>query len=237
MAPVARELAARRGVLEPLQTADSIDGQIAELQTILERSAERPVDLLGFSWGAMLAFMYAARHPGDVRKLILIASGSFEDGCAERILPDRMSRLTEAEARELETLMDRLDDPAEDGKDRALARLGEIMARADAFRPGPPADVPLDVSFHIYQRVWAEARTLRSDGRLLALGASIRCPVVAIHGDHDPHPASGVRIPLARVARDFRFILLEKCGHRPWIELEARDAFFALLELELSPPR
>ncbi len=240
MAPVARELSRNRGVLEPLQTADSVDGQIEELRGMIARHADRPIVLAGFSWGAMLAFMYAARCPDEVRKLILISSGAFEEGFAARILPNRMSRLSEAESRELETLMDRLEDPLWAGreKDLALARLGEIMARADAYKIGYPADDPVEVDFHIHERVWAEARALRASGRLLALGVSIRCPVVAIHGDHDPHPADGVRIPLGRAVKDFKFILLEKCGHRPWIELEARDAFFARLEEEIGgfPP-
>lgn len=236
MAPVARELAATRGVLEPLQTADTIEGQLAELREILERRADRPVVLAGYSWGAMLAFMYAARFPGDVGKLILISSGAFEPESAGRILPDRLSRLSESESRELDTLMARLEDPAvpEKERDRALARLGEIMGRADAYRLGFTDEATVEVNFRIHQRVWAEALALRSDGRLLALGASIRCPVVAIHGDHDPHPAEGVRSPLARVVKDFKFVLLEKCGHRPWLELEAREAFFTFLKEEIS---
>jgi pimeloyl-ACP methyl ester carboxylesterase len=57
--------------------------------------------------------------------------------------------------------------------------------------------------------------------------------VLAIHGDSDPHPAAGVREPLSRTLPDFRFILLEKCGHMPWLERQARDTFYALLREEL----
>jgi hypothetical protein len=42
---------------------------------------------------------------------------------------------------------------------------------------------------------------------------------------------------LARLAeriRDFRFILLERCGHKPWIERHARDEFYTLLARELA---
>jgi pimeloyl-ACP methyl ester carboxylesterase len=56
---------------------------------------------------------------------------------------------------------------------------------------------------------------------------------VAIHGDYDPHPAEGVREPLSKVLKDFRFILLEHCGHLPWIEREAREGFFELVRGEL----
>jgi pimeloyl-ACP methyl ester carboxylesterase len=58
--------------------------------------------------------------------------------------------------------------------------------------------------------------------------------VVAIHGDHDPHPAEGVEKPLASVLGCFRFILLQNCGHQPWTERHARDAFYRVLEEELE---
>jgi pimeloyl-ACP methyl ester carboxylesterase len=81
----------------------------------------------------------------------------------------------------------------------------------------------------IYQRVWREAAELRRTGKLLAFGDKVRCPVVAIHGDYDPHPAEGIRAPLATVSSDLKFILLANCGHSPWVERQARDEFYSVL--------
>src|SRR5437899_4952417 len=75
MAPEARALASEWGVLEPLQTATSLDGQIEELRQALEQYCDLPVTLIGSSWGAMLSYLLAARHPALVRKLILVGSG------------------------------------------------------------------------------------------------------------------------------------------------------------------
>jgi pimeloyl-ACP methyl ester carboxylesterase len=52
MAPVARELARGRGIVEPLQTATSLEGQVEELRMTLESSTAPPVVLIGYSWGA-----------------------------------------------------------------------------------------------------------------------------------------------------------------------------------------
>ena len=62
----------------------------------------------------------------------------------------------------------------------------------------------------------------------------IRCPVVAIQGDYDAHPAEGIRKPLSRVVKDFRFILIEKCGHYPWMERQAKDKFYEILKDEIK---
>jgi pimeloyl-ACP methyl ester carboxylesterase len=78
MAPVARELSNMSGIIEPLQTAMSIGGQVEELQTVLKENTAFPVILIGHSWGAWLSFMFAAEYPSFISKLILVASGPFE---------------------------------------------------------------------------------------------------------------------------------------------------------------
>ena len=232
MAPVAEALSSVGGVLEPFQTADSIDGQVEELRILLDRLGGLPITLCGFSWGAWLAFIFTAQHANHVRKLILLSSGSFEEKYAEGIMATRLSRLPEGERKELIALMERFDDPAATDKDSALAGMGRLIARADAYHPVSGAESGFEVRYDIYRNVWREADELRRNGRLLDLGRQIRCPVVAIHGDYDPHSSAGVKIPLSRVLSDFRFILLKKCGHRPWIEKEAKDDFFEVLKNE-----
>jgi pimeloyl-ACP methyl ester carboxylesterase len=58
--------------------------------------------------------------------------------------------------------------------------------------------------------------------------------VVAIHGDSDPRPAEAAGEPLAGVLKKFKFILLGKCGHYPWIERYAKDKFYEILKNELK---
>jgi len=107
------------------------------------------------------------------------------------------------------------------------------MSKADSYNPLPHDSEILECQYDIYQSVWEQARELRSSGKLLELGKRIQCPVVAIHGNYDPHLSEGIKKTLSRILKDFRLILLEKCGHRPWIERSARDRFYNILEKEL----
>src|SRR5690242_20488364 len=93
MAPVARELSSRCGILEPLQTRETLEGQVEELQTVLRKHGQLPVTLIGYSWGAMLSYILTARQPSLVKKLILVSSGVFEEQYASTIMPTRLSRL------------------------------------------------------------------------------------------------------------------------------------------------
>jgi pimeloyl-ACP methyl ester carboxylesterase len=234
MAPVARELARERGVLEPLQTADTLEGQAQELRDVLETHGEPPVTLIGWSWGAWLGYILAAQYPALVRKLILVGCPPFEDQYVAQIQSTRISRLTKDQRRELEDITSALDDPSTKDSNTLLDRFGAIMSAADSFNPPPDDGEEIPVQFEINQRVWSAAAAMRAGGELLELGRQIRCPVVAIHGDYDPHPAEGVHLPLKSVLKDFQFIRLPRCGHAPWREREAREQFFAILRRELD---
>jgi len=229
MAPLARELSGIAGVIEPLQTADTLEGQVQELRAVLEENGGLPVNLIGFSWGATLGYILAARYPALVKKLILISGGPFDHKYSTSIMETRLSRLDQRTGSKIVSLMTALEDPATPDKDALFARLGELMTDADSYDPLSQESEILEYRYDICKGVWPQTAELRRSNRLLELGRKIRCPVVAIHGDYDPHPAAGVKEPLSRVLRDFRFVLLENCGHYPWRERLARDEFYSVL--------
>lgn len=234
MAPVARALASHHSVLEPLQTAASLEGQVEELKTVLEQNADLPVTLIGFSWGAWLGVIFAARYPAYIKKLIMISSGPFEEKYAAHIQETRLTRLSKKEKAELNSLLKSLHNPECEDKNTAFEQLGSLFSKTDAYDPLPHDSELIDYRIDIFQNVWKDAAEWRKSGKLLALAQQITCPIVAIHGDHDPHPAEGVQKPLAPLLKNFRFILLNKCGHMPWIEREAKDLFFDILIEELQ---
>ena len=201
MAPVARELASNWGVLEPLQTKASLEGQIEELKTVLEKHGDLPVSLIGFSWGAWLSCLVSAHYPSLVKKLILIGSGPFEEKYAERIQETRLNRLSEQERIEVKSLYEVLDNPEVENKSTAFARFGALFSKADAYDPLIGESEIIDYDPDIFQSVWKDAAELRRNGQLLKLGKQIKCPVVAIHGDYDPHPTEGVQKPLSTMLK------------------------------------
>lgn len=234
VAPVARELSAITGIIEPFQTATSLDGQVQELRSTLEQECRTPVILIGYSWGAFLSWFVAARYPDLVKKLILISSPPFEGKYAPAITQMRMRRLKKKERDEAQALCAKLADPdAAIDKNVDLAKLGSILAVADAYDSMHPEEEGFHCQYDAFRGVWDEAAELREKQVILQMAKRITCPVIAIHGDTDPHPAEGVNDPLARELKDFRFVLLEKCGHRPWIERYASEKFFEVLSKEV----
>jgi pimeloyl-ACP methyl ester carboxylesterase len=236
MAPVARELSTTAGILEPFQTQTTVDGQALELKTILEKNADVPVTLVGFSWGAWLSLIVAARYAALVKKLILISSPPFDESYAAQLRQTRRERLTPEERQEFDNILQTLADVSGEGREQQFARLGALAEKADAYDP-IPQEKSSEETIHfrpdIFQSVWSEAIDLRRTGKLLGYARNLKCPVTAVHGDHDPSPAEGVRQPLSEAVSDFKFILLSKCGHKPWTERHAREEFYKILREEL----
>jgi len=233
MASVARELSSFTGVLEPLQTTDTVEGQVEELRLVLQEDGDCPLVLVGFSWGAWLSFIVSAKYPSLVKKLILVSSGPFLDRYAVDIMKTRLSRLNEEEKDEVLSLLGKLDSSGPIDNN-VMKRFGALLSGADSYDLLPHESETLECSSEAYRYVWEQASRMRSSGDLLKLGEKIQCPVVAIHGDYDPHPAEGVKEPLENSLGDFRFILLEKCGHYPWLERNAGGRFYSILKAEIG---
>lgn len=235
VAPVAIELSKKFGVLEPYQTGKSIKEQVDELKEQINKYCTMPVKLVGYSYGAWLAYIFAAKYNETVQKIILICSGSFEEKHNINMLYERLSRLTHNEAEEVRKLLEIISDISNKNIDKEFKRFGVLISKADTYEEIPGLEKP-EIFFRpdIHQSVWKEAKEMRRTGALLNLGKNIKCSVTAIHGDYDPHPAKGVEEPLKKIITDFKMILLEKCGHTPWRENHAREKFFEVLENELT---
>ena len=240
MEPVAQRLGASRGVLEPMQSATTVHGQINELRLAVESLCVPPVVLIGHSWGAWLVCFVAAKYPALVRKMILIGAPAFEEKYVPLLRENRLERLTQDERQEFIFLADLLNRRGDVGEANThLGRLGDLAGKTDTYDPIPlDFDLPRpsisDKGGEIYAGVWPEAAAMRRTGEILAVTTRIKCPVVAIHGDYDPTPVEAVAAPLAASLGDFRMVVLEKCGHDPWRERWAVDKFYETLERQLT---
>ncbi|HBR70833.1 TPA: alpha/beta hydrolase [Candidatus Dependentiae bacterium] len=233
VAPVAEELSTNHGILEPFQQSQSIEGQVKELAEILKKNASFPVTLIGYSWGTWLSLIFAANYPQLVKKLILIGTPPLKPLFGNKIMKTRLSRLTDEEQAKYTTLISQFNSSTKE-KNHLMKQLHHLILKTDSFAPTTSEDHIVDYNYEIFEKVWSQASDWRKKVKLLEVAKKIQCPVVAIHGDYDPHPAEETKKPLTQLLKNFKFILLEKCGHSPWIEKYAKDAFYATLKRELD---
>ena len=232
--PVAERLSSSFGVVEHLQARPTVDGQIEGLAACVAAHSRGPIVLVGYSWGAWLALLAAARRPRLASKLILVSSGPLTSEFAHMTMKTRQSRMTDDERKDYQALVSVIEG---DGPERnaALTELGTLIERIDSYRLLPVrAEHSVSVDARIFESVWTEASALRESGALLNGLSSVRCPITVMHGIDDPHPLDGVRIHVLQSSPSASIIVLEKCGHSPWRESFAHEAFHGLLHAEIG---
>lgn len=233
LAPVAERLSKTSGVLEMLNSEENINGQVFEIYEEMIRHCDLPAIIVGHSWGAWLSWIFAAKFPHLISKMVLIGSPPFTDDFAREILATRMKRLEEDEQQQLAAGLNKID--SHPNPNQLLQKLGKLMVKADTLSPLSADDSVMEYQYPVFKNVWSEAEELRRSGKLLHLADKISCPVLAIHGNYDPHPFQGVHQPLSKNLKVFKMHIIDKCGHYPWNEEFAADDFFSILQKILSP--
>lgn len=223
----------RAGVLEPMQSKDSIEGLIEELHEQLEENCSGKVILAGHSWGAWLAGLYAEKYPRNVKKVILIGCAPLEECYVSAIEERRRANMTPEETEEFGRILQYLANGSGE-KSGYLRRLGEICGRADGYEEEESLCDETDADGALYEKVWNEASGMRSSGELLERFRRIACPLTLIQGAVDPHPVAGVLQPLKGGHADMKAYVLDRCGHTPWRERYARAEFARIMSEELE---
>lgn len=220
-AGICRGLADDFGIIEYLQTKNSIEELLEELRGVILHYQLDKVILIGHSWGAWLSYIFAAKYPQYVSKLIIVGCGPFELSYYDQLV----------EARNVKIM------PEEQKEDIRAANLytDDIEYDPDHYclLPNIKGDM---IAFHEeqFQSLMNEIVPMRASGELLDFTKAIECPTVAIHGKNDPHPWEGVKVLLENRLNDFKMLLIDKCGHEPWKEYYARDEFFHILKKEMN---
>ncbi len=170
----------------------------------------------------MLALCYGAAHPEPAVPLVLVGCGTFDVAArqryrelkAERTPPPLRDRLAELAAR-LGT------EPA---AAEEYCRLAEPLDHVAPWPSEPDPDAPgFDAVAH--GQTWEDALRTQASGQYPAAFAAIRAPVLMLHGDYDPHPGTMIRDGLRWTIPHLEYLELPRCGHEPWREQEAREAF------------
>ncbi len=228
---LAQEIGKRHSALEPFQGQGSVEGQVEELNDQIKASCTEPVTLIGHSWGAWLAYVYAATHPRRVSKLVLVGSGPFDVSYVAQMNATRAQRMPPDQEAEINRLAGAIfGGGLPEAEEKAcFGQLGGIMTALDSFEAIDKNSHAVDYRPDHFKSLMPQAGQLRKSGQLVAYGKDIQCPVLAIHGDYDPHPVDGVRQPLSQVLGDFEMRVIDRCGHEPWNEVYGKETFYKTL--------
>lgn len=200
-----------------------------------------PVNLLGFSFGGMLAQEYALRYPASVRRLILAGAGP-----SGADINRRLREVRAATSSEVRAVLDRYEREAPFQGD---AYPPEYAQAADtAYRPfsfhrlaAPPpevAEVLGHLSFDVYKVVWGDrgefevSGVLRDWDRLDDL-PRIAVPTLILLGRYDLTSVDTAREMGRRIPRS-KVMIFEDSGH--FMYIEESEAFLREVRSFLQGP-
>ena len=200
---------------------------VADLEELRQQWGIKSLTLAGYSWGGLLALLYAIEFPERVTRLALVSAApawrearmEFERRFAERNLAPDIQR-QRAELRE-SGLKER--DPAGYTK-----RLFELSVAPYFFDQSRARDLtPFRVTGRTQQEVWDSL----GDFDLRPALGRLAIPTIVLHGQDDPIPLETSRALAELLGASFH--PLPHCGHVPYVE--AHEEFVRLLD-EFLPP-
>ncbi|HVZ77807.1 MAG TPA: alpha/beta hydrolase [Gemmatimonadaceae bacterium] len=203
--------------------------QVEDLALVVRELGLEPLTLLGYSWGGLLALLYAAQAAADPAlpapaRLVLIDPAPisrqyramFEAEFARRQSAPALHALRA----ELAASGLRERDP-----EAYRQRTFELSVAGYFADPLAAHDLtPFRVTGRVQQSIWDSLGDydLVRGGQL----ARVRCPALVVHGRQDPIPLASSE-ECAR-ALGARLVALDHCGHVPYVEQPA--ALFAAIE-------
>ena len=200
----------------------SIDSFIADIEGVRNAFGIERMNLLGHSWGGILAMYYGVRHPENLRSLVLCSTaasfesfGQMRETYEANRLPDDAALLQEIYS----------SDGFQNGDPQAVERFWriyfkpyfadqELASRLDLQFTENSIMYGNEVAGHIFESIGEF--DLHEDLQ------AIRCPTLVIHGDADPMP-----VKYAEMIHDSidgsELVIAEGAGH--WLFVDATDTF------------
>lgn len=195
---------------------------VRDLERVIEELDARPLTIVGYSWGGLLALLYAREAAaGGVKpnpsRLVLIDPAPV----ARRYRTEFEREFARRQSGpEVQALRQELDESKlrERDLDAYRHRSFELSVAGYFADPRKARDLtPFRVTGRVQQSVWESMGDydLPHD----PLFRSIRVPTLIVHGRQDPIPlASSEECASALHAR---LVVLDECGHVPYVEQPA----------------
>jgi proline iminopeptidase len=203
-------------------TSISIDTFVADIEEIRKSFGIERINLLGHSWGGILAKYYGIRHPDRLRSLILCSTTASKDSFAEMRATYEAARLPE-DAELLKEIVAsdeyKHQDPQAIEKfwrvffkpyfpDQSLVSEMDLLFTENTIRNGNA------VADHLFQSI--------GEFNLHEDLASITSPTLVIHGDSDPLPVECAH-RIHRSIKDSELVIVPNSGH--WLFVDATETF------------
>jgi len=202
-----------------------MDAQVADMEAVRAKFGFQRFDLVGDSYGGLLAMAYAAAHPEHIEKLILSDSAAPAWKDIVRVLPDVFPDILEQIATREKSSTDK--DAADQRIRDHFLMLFYSEANRDAYLAGVK---DLESVPQVSAAVQKATRTLDLTAEL----PKFKFPTMVITGRYDMNVTPLTAWNIYKAIPGAKFVVFEKSGHLP--SCEEPDRYVSVVDAFLSQP-
>jgi proline iminopeptidase len=200
----------------------TMDGEVETLEALRQFFNIDKLNLIGESWGSMLALLYAAKYPNHVNKLFMTAAvGATKDGYF-RFEKELLHRLTKDERIRLEELSPKVD--------RGEVDVAEIFKMIDPYYVYSPESLTKKT------KTQSNARVNERIGKDIADNYDVskeakklsNIPIMVAQGDHDILTSEILEQELINYIPHIEVREIKNCGH--WSVIEQPEQLQAMIK-------
>lgn len=207
-------------------TGISLDLFLADIEAIREMYGIEQLNLLGHSWGGLLAMYYALEYPEHLGKLILSNATPASSALQRQDALKSAEKRTEVDSLAQADVMG--SEAFQNGDAKAYEELFKLFFKNEFANPYLVEQLNLNFPEHYVQN----GQLLRYLGKDLMEYdlhedlKDILVPTMVIYGEAESSKDSGEK--MAEQIPNAQFEILKDCGHFPFVEQPT--AYFALIQ-------
>jgi len=199
-----------------------MDHFVEDLESLRLKLAPEKINIIGGSWGCMVAMHYAFKYPENVNALVLTSTM----GVSADYFPSYRANIAANRTTEDSLAIEEIAASEDFIRKRpeAVERFWRHYFRAYCYDPSHADSINLwyrDTTYEIvegrYHRLWEffGDYDIRDSLKL------ITCPTLILYGDYDPTPFEYVQ-PIHEGISGSKLVRFEKAGHWLWVEAPDR---------------
>jgi len=233
---------AQRGTREnPSPHPVTLHDHLQDLHDQVSLHASSNYSIIGHSWGANLALLFAAQDPPDLHQVILLGTAPLHQESEDLFAHQLTTRIDPETQKKLETLDAALHRELEQPDSPLIDDLftQRITLIEPFYHHNPITSTlmpPYSFQFSSFLETKRELWELITAGEIPTILSQIKVPVSALHGEYDVIPAIETLAFLKACISQCTSTVLTHTGHFPWLEPQSAQACMARVHLALSVP-
>ena len=177
--------------------------------------------IVGHSWGAHLALMYAIRYPERTARLVYMSGTGIDPAWHQDYRRNREAKLLPADRERLRRLSEQRLTAMGEELERIEEEESSLRGRTELYDVTRLDDVSrydrFPINYSLNSALNAENNHVEEAGRLGCEVSQVSASTLVLDGEGDPRPR-WARAQVAELIPNSRHVTIARAGHEPWIE-------------------